>query len=1085
MIAKVARPKVSEAFPRHRLFKAIDAYCNNRPILWISGFPGSGKTTLAAGYLKARKLSCLWYQIDEADEDIGTFITYMGLAAQKAVPWRKKPLPLFTPEYVQRVPAFTRRYFEDLFSSIAKGRSSRAAKGSQRQFFLVFDNYQNVPADSGFHKMLANGLDILPEIIRVIFISRTEPPPPFARMRSRSRVAFIGWDELRLTPSESEAIMQRLGWKELVPETLNKLHALTDGWPAGLIMLSERLKRDDNALRAPEALPREGIFNYFAGEVFDKMDRAIRDFLMQTAFLSHMTTRMAERLSGQHGAARILSELHHNNFFTDRRLVNPPVYSYHPLFREFLLFQAERWYPRAKNDQIKQQAAGLLERIGRIEDAAALYLQVADWRGIEDLIRKSAPQLVAQGRHKTLAKWIESILSAHPEASPVLVFWLGIARLPYNPGAARAELEKVFALCADRDPLKLRAWSAIIDTYIFEWNDFTPLDRWIGWMEGALESGLAFENREIEARVVTGLSAALILRQPHYPEINTWIERTLILARELPDINFKVQAYSFIVIFNFWRGDLVRLRAMLSEIEILVSLPEASPLSKLIMFWMEGFTDIWLAGSYDTALEKIDAALAYAEKHGVITWNYYMLLFLRVYCCLAREDLASAEGALALLAGLLDGSSKHIYCQYYYFLAWYNFLQNEKEVAQLQAATALEYADASGYFFPQILCSIANARIFHVTGNPGKAASFLKQAKSLCRKTGSHVLEYIAWLVEALLFIDGGRRKAGLDCLQRGMTLGRQRGYPAPPLWCEPAFMAEVCAHALEHNIEAEYAVSMICKQRLVPVHRLSVDASRKWPWPVKVRTFGRFDLFRWGEPVPFSAKGRKKPLDMFKILISLGGEDIPKERITDILWPDADGDLALKSFNTTLHRLRQLVGEKRALCIQEGRVTLDRRYCWVDALYFLERAAELETQWPKEPSPGILLQAESLIDLFRGPYLEGTLEEPWVIAFREQLQRKCLQLLGKIGKYQEGRAALDQAVVCYEKGLEVDPLSEDFYQNLMVCYHNLGRLGKVVRTYQRCHDVLGTALGVRPSERLRRLFENLSSGLHNNTDLK
>ncbi len=114
--------------------------------------------------------------------------------------------------------------------------------------------------------MLAEGLEILPERVGLIFISRTQPPPQFARLRAGNRVEFIGWNELRLTPEESEQMIHRLGRVELDRDTLIKLHAATDGWPAGLILLFERLKRRDLSFEKPGSLSREGIFAYFAGE---------------------------------------------------------------------------------------------------------------------------------------------------------------------------------------------------------------------------------------------------------------------------------------------------------------------------------------------------------------------------------------------------------------------------------------------------------------------------------------------------------------------------------------------------------------------------------------------------------------------------------------------------------------------------------------------------------------------------------------------------------------------------------------------------------------------------------------------------
>ena len=159
----------------------------------------------------------------------------------------------------------------------------------------------------------------------------------------------------------------------------------------------------------------------------------------------------------------------------------------------------------------------------------------------------------------------------HP--SPTFLFRQGMARLADDPKTARGQMSAAFDALPETDPLKLLAWASIVETYTLQWDDFRPLDKWISWLETRIGKGLRFADKEIEARVVTSMSKALMFRQPHHPDIDFWIDSALTAAREFADINFRVQTYLFIAFFYFWRGDLVRFRAIQTEIESLAALP--------------------------------------------------------------------------------------------------------------------------------------------------------------------------------------------------------------------------------------------------------------------------------------------------------------------------------------------------------------------------------------------------------------------------------------------------------------------------------------------------------------------------------
>lgn len=244
----------------------------------------------------------------------------------------------------------------------------------------------------------------------------------------------------------------------------------------------------------------------------------------------------------------------------------------------------------------------------------------------------------------------------------------------------------------------------------------------------------------------------------------------------------------------------------------------------------------------------------------------------------------------------------------------------------------------------------------------------------------------------------------------------------------------------------------------------------------VRVYTLGRFLLQVDDVQLRFGRKTQKRPLQLLKALIALGGEAISVERLCESLWPDADGDHAYDSFRSALSRLRKLIGLE-AVRLHDGRLSLDPATCWVDVNVF-EHSLDRARQFAESADDASTsLQLEEALGTYQGPFLDGEFDPPEILSARERLHSRFLRHLSELGAIYRRHGQHGQAIEVYRKGLEIDDLAEEVYQQLMRCYLEAGRIAEGMAIYQRCRDTLQAQLGIEPSEETLALHQALSGG--------
>jgi DNA-binding SARP family transcriptional activator len=249
---------------------------------------------------------------------------------------------------------------------------------------------------------------------------------------------------------------------------------------------------------------------------------------------------------------------------------------------------------------------------------------------------------------------------------------------------------------------------------------------------------------------------------------------------------------------------------------------------------------------------------------------------------------------------------------------------------------------------------------------------------------------------------------------------------------------------------------------------------------PVRIHTLGVFSLTLKGKSVSLDAG--HQTLEFLKTLIALGGRELGSGSLASALWPEADDHVAQCSVDAALCSLRDALGEACVQVSLDGSISLSPEYCWVDAWDF-ERTLAMTRQIVNEDIAGdeagrLELLCRRLLTLYQGHFLTGEDTTSWSVSLRERLRMRFIQHLLAAGRYWEARGLWDKAIACYQRGLEVDDLIEDFYQRLMVCCLETHSISEGLAVYRRCRKVLSIVLGLQPAPETEALHYTLMGAI-------
>ena len=363
LTSKITAPDVPAwAVQRPRITGRIAEGTRWCPLTVVTGPAGAGKTMAVAMWAAAEADRVAWVCLDEFDNRPGAFWSYVVAALRRsgvAVPKTLQAIP--------QEPAGVDGFLLGLTALLA---------AQDLPLTLVLDDL-HLLTEPGTLKGLDFMLRNAGSGLRVVVTSRMDPLLPLHRYRVAGQLTEIRADDLAFSAAEASLLLAQHG-STLPADWLESLTQRTEGWAAGLRLAAMSLgAHPDPGQFIKELLTEDSaLICYLVDEVLNVQPPEVRQVLLSTSILEHVSADGAVELTGDGHAAGILASLAHTNAFVQP--LAPGWYRYHTLFAEMLRLKLRLEHPE-RVAVLHQRAARWHQRDGRLADAVRHAARAADW----------------------------------------------------------------------------------------------------------------------------------------------------------------------------------------------------------------------------------------------------------------------------------------------------------------------------------------------------------------------------------------------------------------------------------------------------------------------------------------------------------------------------------------------------------------------------------------------------------------------------------------------------------------------------------------------------------------------------------
>ena len=445
---------------RARLLEELDtSLAEHHRLTLVSAPAGFGKTTLLGDWIaslgrRRPDVGVGWLSLDSGDNDLWRLLTHLAAALSRC------GLDVDLAE-VEHAPADGSAALTRLLNDVVRAGQEAA----DRHWMVVLDDYHVVDA-SAVHQAVGFIVDNLPPRLHLVLATRSDPPLPLARLRSRGQLVELRAAELRFSASEALEFLNPVMGLDLTEDDVEALEERTEGWIAGLQLAALSLRdarTPDETAAFIHAFTGSNRFvlDYLVDEVLIRLAPATHEFLLQTSVLDRLTGPLCDAVTGRSGGAAMLQGLERDNVFVVALDRDRSWFRYHHLFADVLRARLSARHADLV-PVLHSRASEWYAAHDLMTEAVAHALAGGDHARAAYLVELALPQMRRGRQDTTLLSWISALPDEAVRHSPVLnilAAWSMMLAGDLPAMEARLDRAQAALLLGHEEPSRAATWA--------------------------------------------------------------------------------------------------------------------------------------------------------------------------------------------------------------------------------------------------------------------------------------------------------------------------------------------------------------------------------------------------------------------------------------------------------------------------------------------------------------------------------------------------------------------------------------------------------------------------------------------------